>query len=222
MVKWSTQRQRRPKLQVQPVGSPAVAKLVGRAIGKVLSLARQRDLTRAKRQSNPTATKEAARLWYESNKAVVLKKNKHWKQTNKKNVNETRVKYLHRVLKHNPAFVAAQRCRFRLRNILRAKKASKQCSTLDSIGCNKSELVEHLGIQNGIPAGMEIDHVFPLSRYDWDDPATQTRAMHYSNLQLLKRTDNCKKYNHLPSKAVALRVARWAWPTGITEQDLLY
>ena len=44
--------------------------------------------------------------------------------------------------------------------------------------------------------------------------------MHWSNLQPLPMKDNRSKNNKLPTKAMAAKVARWAWPDGITEDML--
>ncbi len=48
----------------------------------------------------------------------------------------------------------------------------------------------------------------------------QKRAMHFSNLQPLTADENGDKSDKLPTKAMAAKVERWAWPPGITEDML--
>ena len=56
--------------------------------------------------------------------------------------------------------------------------------------------------------------------YNIADPGEQRKAMHYSNLQPLSVQGNKDKGDKLPTKAMAAKVERWAWPVGVTEEDL--
>jgi len=44
--------------------------------------------------------------------------------------------------------------------------------------------------------------------------------MHWSNYQLITTAENRTKNDRLPTKAMAAKVERWAWPPGITEDML--
>ena len=45
--------------------------------------------------------------------------------------------------------------------------------------------------------------------------------MNYTNFQPLRKSDNASKSDRLPTKAMAAKFGRWAWPDGITEDMLL-
>jgi hypothetical protein len=64
---------------------------------------------------------------------------------------------------------------------------------------------------------VHFDHIFPLSRFGEYEVQ---KACHWSNIQPLPARDNMDKRAHLPTKAMAAKVERWAWPEGITEDDL--
>jgi hypothetical protein len=212
-------RAKRKRVKSIPIGFICVNKLMNNAIGKVLSMARARDKNRAKRKNDPEKVKLEAAGWYQKHKQKVLKKNKKWKQSNKVKLNSTRNQYSKRMRQNSPAFVLAQRCRNRLRHCLEANGAKKGNSTLQDVGISCSALASYLGLENSIK-GREIDHIFPLSAYDWNDTTSQSRSMHYTNLQPLSHIENIEKFDKLPTKAMAAKVDRDKWPPGITEDML--
>ena len=65
---------------------------------------------------------------------------------------------------------------------------------------SSNELVAYLGCENGIE-DYEVDHVFPLSAYDWKSTSTQSMATHYTNMQLLSRNENIDKFDKLLEQA---------------------
>lgn len=126
----------------------------------------------------------------------------------------------------DPAYKITCNLRTRLGEFMRLKNGTKAVGTMELVGCSQVELLAHL--QRQIPKGESLldystDHIFPMSRYDATDPEEQRMMMHYSNMQPLKLTGkggNISKNNRLPTKAVAARVERWAWPPGIDEAQL--
>ena len=214
-----SRRAKRPRVKSTPVGFICINKLMNNAIGKVLTLARARDKNAEKRRTNAAKVKADAAAFYRRHRQHVLKKNKEWKQKNKEILNPTRNKYSKRMRQNNPGFVLAQRCRGRLRHILEANGVKKRNKTLQDVGISCSALASYLGIENGIK-GQEMDHIFPLSAYNWDDTTSQSRSIHYTNLQMLNRAENMDKFNKLPTKAMAAKGDRDKWPPGITEDML--
>jgi len=67
---------------------------------------------------------------------------------------------------------------------------------------------------------VELDHIFPLNRYDVSDVVQQMSVAHFTNMQPLKQPENRNKSDKLPTKAMAAKVDRDKWPPGITEDML--
>ena len=67
---------------------------------------------------------------------------------------------------------------------------------------------------------MHIDHIFPLSCFDMHNSEEQKKATHFSNLQMLPASANLSKHAKLPTKAMAARVERSAWPATVNEAML--
>ena len=81
-------------------------------------------------------------------------------------------------------------------------KGNKQCKhSMDLLGCSIPEVREHLEKQfqegmswdNWSVEGWHIDHIIPLSYFDFRDYEQQKRAWHYTNLRPLWAMDNIKK-----------------------------
>jgi 5-methylcytosine-specific restriction endonuclease McrA len=110
--------------------------------------------------------------------------------------------------------------RSRLKRYLLATKTVKSAATFKLIGCTAAELRQHLTRQlpQGVPmSAMTVDHIFPLKMYRSDQ---QHRFMHWSNTQPLTMEANRDKWDRLPTKAMAANVERWAWPDGVSMDDL--
>ena len=89
------------------------------------------------------------------------------------------------------------------------------------VGASDNVVCEHLDLQWPFTGeSYEIDHVFPFRLYNIGSLEGQQKVMHFSNLQPLTVQENRSKWNHLPTKAMAAKVARWAWPDGVTEDML--
>jgi 5-methylcytosine-specific restriction endonuclease McrA len=193
--------------------------MMNNVIGKVLTLAHQRDRQRLKRKQQPEKVKREAAECYGRTKAVTKKRNKRWKQDNKPKLNATRNKYAKKQRETNPSFVLAQRCRDRLRHALDAAGTSKALSTYALLGTTPDALVQYLGWKK-VGETRHIDHIFAITQYNLSLPGAQESACHYSNLQLLSKEENVDKFNKLPTKAMAAKVDRANWPPGITEDML--
>ena len=94
---------------------------------------------------------------------------------------------------------------------------------MELVGCSREDLVDHL--ESRLDEGehlkdKHIDHIFPFAIYDLSDPEMQRRVMHYSNMQPLDGPSNQHKSDKLPLKWMAAFVEKWAWPPGVTMEDL--
>jgi len=203
------------------VGYKCINALMNRAIGKVITKARYRD---------------TARKWHYTNRPRALKtaKDRHarrrdfeieqCRQYNKKN-RSRRNAYLRKRRQEDELFIVTERCRTRLRCALNGKKA-KTDSTFNLIGCSPSFLAQHLTTQlqeqqdGMVLKECQIDHVFPFAMYNLSMNTQLACVMNYTNLQPLPVEANRDKEDRLPTKAMAAKVARWAWPEGVTEDML--
>ena len=99
--------------------------------------------------------------------------------------------------------------------------AEKPSSTMDMIGLSQDNLTRHLGVTVDVEFdGNEIDHTFPLCAYNLTEAENVKRVMHLSSLQLIGKAENRDKSGKLPTKAMANKVEKWAWPPGVTEDML--
>lgn len=113
--------------------------------------------------------------------------------------------------------------RSRLADFVRTHGLVKGASTEELIGATWDELHTHLSKQLNPGDSLldkDTDHIFPMCRYNLSNATQQRKCMHYSNLQPLTDGENGSKGGQLPTKAMAAKVARWAWPAGVTEDML--
>jgi hypothetical protein len=97
----------------------------------------------------------------------------------------------------------AVRLRDRLGKALKRKNhtANKHFKTMELIGCNIGQLMEHLESQflpgmswdNNTRNGWHIDHIKPINIFDLRDPVQQRICFHYTNLRPLWASDNCSR-----------------------------
>ena len=210
-----------PYKPINPTGFNCVNVLVQRAIGKVKTKAKNRASTREWTKANPQRKKAADSVCYERKRSVVIARSVKWNSTNREKRNvRLRPKareYVKDRRTNNPTASAAFRMRSRLSNAIKAAGSKKAGRTLALLGCSADYLAEHLG---DMAVGDQVDHIFPFARYDLLDVEQQKRVMHFSNTQPLSKTENRSKMDKLPTKAMAAKVERWAWPPGVTEDML--
>jgi 5-methylcytosine-specific restriction endonuclease McrA len=222
-------KRRSPRKFPPPVGFIAVHKLVRKAIKKVENAARAREWGRNNRER---ATQSHAN-WVEANheRACEIDRNFH-KRNRESRVSKMRnYDALH--LKERNARQRLRRqaietrvmenLRGRLRTFVRRKGTAKQEKTAESVGCSPSEVIDHLEQQ--LDQGedlddMDIDHIFPCDRYDFNVEGQQKKGFNYRNMQPLTPRENRQKWNKLPTKAMAAKVPRELWPDGVTEDML--
>ena len=116
-----------------------------------------------------------------------------------------------------PGYRLQENLRSRLADYVRTQGVCKKASTEELLGCTWSQWKKHMGNRTDL---METDHIFPMAKHDLQTLRGQKRCMHFSNLQPLTQAENRFKSDKLPTKAMAARVERWAWPDGVTEDML--
>lgn len=206
-------RLRRAPVKTTPSGFKCVNKLVSRAIGKVLTKARGRDKSREWRSLNKEYGSELKKSCYrrkhkeyresqaeyrkQHRDEDVARSAEYYKNNKKRLITGQLVKKKQK-RKVDPSFVFNERCHTRLKAYFKKNKTEKTGTTRECVD-------------------MHIDHIFPVCIYSTDQ---EKLVMNFSNLQLLTNKENLWKKDRLPTKAMAAKVERWAWPPGITEDML--
>ena len=72
-------------------------------------------------------------------------------------------------------------------------RRGKDNNTIKYLGCNRKFLKEYL--ESKFKIG--IDHIYPLSKINFQDEAQKIKALHYTNLQPLWRNENRQKSNKI-------------------------
>ena len=139
--------------------------------------------------------RERKRKHYWDNLEYYTEKSKKYKQQNK----EIRNKKLSIRLKNDDEY--RLRCNLKARIISALKGKGKSARTMELIGCNLSQLKEHLASKfkkgmtwkNHSYKGWHIDHIIPCASFDLTCPVQQLACFNYNNLQPLWASDNMSK-----------------------------
>ena len=130
-------------------------------------------------------------------KKLKSKWDKKYNANNKDKINAHSVKRYHNDIN----FKIKLNLRTRLGQMLRKSLTGKTTSSLELVGCEIDFLMEYLKGQfkegmtwdNWSKDGWHIDHIIPLSSFDFSKLEEQKKAMHYTNLQPLWSWENLQK-----------------------------
>lgn len=86
------------------------------------------------------------------------------------------------------------RLRARLNKCFKKYSISGKIMVSKKYGIDYTAIIEHLGPCPG--EDYQIDHILPLSAFDFDDPNQIKKAFSPENHQWLKTDENLKKHNH--------------------------
>ena len=104
-------------------------------------------------------------------------------------------------IKVDPQFRIARTLRARLQGVM---NGTATASGVRDLGCSVADLIAYLEAQfepwmswtnYGNKAGdwWSVDHIRPLASFDLTDPEQQRTAVHFTNLQPMRHTDNMRK-----------------------------
>lgn len=211
-------RKRRANVKSTSMGFVCINTMMNRVIGKVLTKARQRDKSREWGVLNRQRRNDNVKRWKENHRDEHLAATRRYNQSR---IQQT-LDYQKQRRQTDTAFAIKCRMRARLGDCLKKGPGSKADHTMSLVACTSKELVDHLKKQlvNFDTALHHVGHIFPFRVFDVENEEHQRRVMHWSNTQPLTQSENSSKTNHLPTKAMASKVERWAWPDGITEDML--
>ena len=162
------------------------------------------------RKNNPEKERERSAKWCKNHPEKVRAKytrwrhnhpgyDAEWRKNNSRKDRITRNKYQKERRANDLNFKMIKDIRSAMGNALR--NTIKSGHTIELLGCSIKELREHIERQfqpgmtwdNWGRYGWHIDHIIPLSYFDFTDYEQQKRAFHYTNLQPLWAEDNLRK-----------------------------
>lgn len=161
-----------------------------------------------KKRNQDPKRKQRRKERYQETKAIILERNRKWREVNKKALKERtsseefkkrRNAYLLEK-RRDPEYILVKSLRDRIRKALFSQSTYKNNKTMSYVGCTKQELKEH--IESQFTEGMSwdnygdwhIDHIYPLSKIDLSKEDNLYFAMSYKNLQPLWAKDNLRKH----------------------------
>jgi len=180
--------------------------------------------TRWQKNNSEKARKRMAG-WRKANLEKERTKNTKWRKENPEKFKAALIRWR----KNNPEKVRAMKARhiskrrandlnFRMMANIRSaiyialRNNIKSGRTAELLGCSIEHLRQYLENQftgnmswdNYGRYGWHIDHIIPLSYFDFSDPEQQKRAWHYTNLQPLWAADNLGKSNKIEERQLVL------------------
>jgi len=108
-----------------------------------------------------------------------------WRRCQRKYVNKRRAE--------DETFALQQRLRSRLHHAFYVYVPGGKVKTADEYGIDYQAILDHLGPCPGPRAEWHIDHIRPLSSFDWTDPLTPQKAFAPENHQCLPAPVNLSK-----------------------------
>lgn len=150
-------------------------------------------------ERNPEKYKEQYLQYNSKNRKKQCARAKAYREANPEWRRKSDLEAKRRRYARDPLYRAVMSMRCRIRHALSG--INKSAKTLELLGCDASQLRQHLEKQfqpgmtwdNYGVTGWHIDHKKPCASFDLADPAQQRECFHYSNLQPLWALDNIKK-----------------------------
>lgn len=151
------------------------------------------------KSQNKEKVSRQRRIYEEENKEVLSEYRKRYFLKNREKILSYNCQYLKGREKTDHLFAFKKRVRGLIRSSFGRKGLKKNKNTTDILGCSFEELQKHLyktffenyGYQYDGKEPVHIDHIIPLATAKTEQDVI--RLCHFTNLQLLKPTDNLKK-----------------------------
>ncbi len=148
--------------------------------------------------SNLEKIRAQQRAYYEEHRDECRSRCKRYYEEHKDEVRTYKREWMRKRLA-DPQFRTISRLR---RNLLRAFKQFSEngkCGTSRKYGIDYKAIFDRLGPCPGDPAAYHIDHIIPLSLFNFDDPEEVKQAFAPANHQWLLAEDNLSKGDGLPT-----------------------
>jgi hypothetical protein len=211
------------KKATNSLGFDCVNVLVQRCIASVMRKAKSRDRGRTWNNANRERIKSTSDSLYQKKRVQRIAETTEYRKQNKKHLMKAQLKREKERRATDPQYHITILLRQRVRQSISRQSNGlkvKSNTTLTLTGASPEEIVRRLGATKetlGKRGGNDVDHIFPVTRYDLTDAEQQRMCFHISNLRLLPAKSNKEKSNTLPTLQEASNVERWCWPHGVDE-----
>jgi hypothetical protein len=129
---------------------------------------------------------------YLKNKDKILEQRKKYGEKNKSNIQKRRRE---RYKTNHKNFKISTSIRTSFRKSIKIYLKSKKTKTLKQYGIDIKSIVEHLGNPPQDGKQYHVDHIFPVSAFDLNNPEHIKLCWHPDNLQWLEASENMSKNN---------------------------
>lgn len=161
--------------------------------------------TSDKKYSNCIECRMRRNAIYEANRTKELKRDKEYRSTENGKQNRTKWcdanrakmrlcrKRNHQKNKVDPKYVVIRRLRSRLKNAFKVLSLGGKLQDSNKYGIDYEAIFQYIGPCPGNRKEWHIDHIIPLSSFDFDDPEQVKEAFAPENHQWLPKIDNLRK-----------------------------
>ena len=162
-------------------------------------------------EDNKEQHRERGKLYRKNNKERILERNKIYRKDNEELFRELEKKY--RIDNSDKIKKYRKDNIIRHRVLSQSSRIKKDFNPLEVLGCTIEEYKVYLqctadskyidcefNIENFITKDYHIDHIKPLSSFNFDNYNEIEECFHYSNTQILKAHDNLTKGNKIIPK----------------------
>jgi len=139
--------------------------------------------------------------YYKENRKMILEKQRNrgalWYHKNKDRARKSRRVYERNRYKNDKQFLVIKRLRRRLWCAFDRFSEKGKVGKSKEYGIDYQVIFEHIGPCPGPRNRWHIDHIIPLSSFDFDEPDQVRQAFAPKNHQWLLAKDNMKKHNKM-------------------------
>ena len=154
-------------------------------------------------EKNKDYVRKRAKKYWQENKEIIYEKRKIYNEKNADKLRTWRRENKKKRKSVDPLYKFSEQTRTLINNCFRKQGYTKRSKTARILGCDFKAFYNHLletfknnyGYEWDGKEEVHIDHIIPISTATSEEDII--RLCHYTNLQLLKATDNLKKNDKL-------------------------
>lgn len=139
--------------------------------------------------------------YYEKNKETLISKNKNYRQSHKQEISTKSKEYLRNRYNIDEQYRNYKNLKRRVQLAFAKFSANGKIMQSKQYGIDYTAILEHLGPCPGPRKNYNIDHIFPLAAFNFDDPEQIKLAFAPENHQWLTKEENLAKSDNYDIEA---------------------